>query len=369
MELPSNNREIAKDIAAMANDGGVLVYGIAEDADGRPSVLNPIPLANRPERITSITQTSIAEPPEIMISSVPTVADPSKGYLVVVVPPSIRAPHMVVVKRDNRYYGRTATGNTPLSEGEVARLYQRRQQWEVDRDVLLTEGIRRAPFPPRAGFAYLHIIAQPVLRSEGILDRAVQPGETIQKMLHDLVAMVAESAVFPRLYGPDFSPPGRWTHRTEGFLGELDYPGRDGDPGAPARTLNLLVDFDGGGHLFCGRAAEQVEEMLMFFPSLVAGNTTRFVALLGEIYARAKNIGMVDIGIAVTGIKGSVPHSKGFVVRSSLTPYDRDEYRRTNRVSALMFKSDPREMARKLLMLLFNAVSQGRIDPFKRAQA
>jgi hypothetical protein len=130
-----------------------------------------------------------------------------------------------------------------------------------------------------------------------------------------------------------------------------------------------LVDFDGGGHLFCGRAAEQVEEMLMFFPSLVAGNTTRFVALLGEIYARAKNIGMVDIGIAVTGIKGSVPHSKGFVVRSSLTPYDRDEYRRTNRVSALMFKSDPREMARKLLMPLFNAVSQGRIDPFKRAQA
>lgn len=35
-ELPANTKELAKDVAAMANDGGTLVFGIGEDATGRP---------------------------------------------------------------------------------------------------------------------------------------------------------------------------------------------------------------------------------------------------------------------------------------------------------------------------------------------
>ncbi len=35
VELPSKNIEIAKDIAAMSNDGGVIIYGIGEDENGR----------------------------------------------------------------------------------------------------------------------------------------------------------------------------------------------------------------------------------------------------------------------------------------------------------------------------------------------
>jgi hypothetical protein len=109
-ELPEKNQETAKDIAAMANDGGVLIYGIGEDVNGHPTILNPIPLANQPERITSIIQTSIAEPPFISITTVPTIHNPSVGYIIVVVPASERAPHMVIVKGEHRYYGRTARG-------------------------------------------------------------------------------------------------------------------------------------------------------------------------------------------------------------------------------------------------------------------
>ena len=35
-EQPANTKELAKDVAAMANDGGTLVFGIGEDAAGRP---------------------------------------------------------------------------------------------------------------------------------------------------------------------------------------------------------------------------------------------------------------------------------------------------------------------------------------------
>jgi hypothetical protein len=50
------------------------------------------------------------------------------GYLVVIIPASPRAPHMVTLEGENRYYGRGATGNRILNQGDVARLYQRREQ-------------------------------------------------------------------------------------------------------------------------------------------------------------------------------------------------------------------------------------------------
>ena len=197
-ELPAKNKnlEIAKDIAAMATDGGVLIYGIAEDEDRRPTGPNPIPLAGQPERISVIVQTSIAEAPRIVISTIPTADDPSVGYLVVVVPASERAPHMVVAREDNRFYGRTATGNTVLTEAQVARLYERRHQWEVDGEALLAQEIERAPLSPRVGFGYLHLIAQPVSHREGFLDSALRDDQKIQGVLHELVALVREPTVF-----------------------------------------------------------------------------------------------------------------------------------------------------------------------------
>ena len=146
----------------MANNGGVLLYGVAEDDHERPTIPNPIPLAGQPERINNIVQTSIAEPRKISVSTIPTLDDRSKGYIIVVVPPSERAPHMV----GHRYYGRTPKGHTPLNEGEVARLYERCQRWEVDRDKLLEQEIARAPFSRNWKFAYLHLVAQPVSRTE-----------------------------------------------------------------------------------------------------------------------------------------------------------------------------------------------------------
>ncbi|MDQ2762999.1 MAG: hypothetical protein M3Y22_05775 [Pseudomonadota bacterium] len=46
------------------------------------------------------------------------------------------------------FYGRGATGNRRLAEGEIARLYRRREEWEQDREALLTQAIASAPFEP-----------------------------------------------------------------------------------------------------------------------------------------------------------------------------------------------------------------------------
>jgi hypothetical protein len=119
------SRNLAIDVAAMASDGGTLLYGIGEDDHGRPTIPKPIELAGAAERVSQIVRTCISEPPTIEVREIPSADDPSVGYLVVAVPSSPQAPHMVTVGGDNRYYGRSATGNARLTEGEVARLYER----------------------------------------------------------------------------------------------------------------------------------------------------------------------------------------------------------------------------------------------------
>jgi hypothetical protein len=67
--LPSakKNADLATDVAAMTVDGGILLYGIREDSDGRPTIPSPIPLAGAAERVDQIVSSSISEAPYIEI--------------------------------------------------------------------------------------------------------------------------------------------------------------------------------------------------------------------------------------------------------------------------------------------------------------
>jgi hypothetical protein len=112
------SKDLAIDVAAKASDGGTLLYGVGEDENRRPSVAQPFCLAGVRERVDQIVRTSISEPSDVQVREIPTDDDPGLGYLVVVVPPSPRAPHMVTVGKEYRYYGRSATGNVPLTEGK-----------------------------------------------------------------------------------------------------------------------------------------------------------------------------------------------------------------------------------------------------------
>ena len=53
-----------------------------------------------------------------------------------------------------------------------------------------------------------------------------------------------------------------------------------------ADTLNLQVNLDGSGYLFCGRAGEKADEEKYFLPTIVEGNVTRFLAMFSRIYGQ-----------------------------------------------------------------------------------
>lgn len=206
-DLPKKgkSKDLAIDVTAMANDGGTLLYRVGEDEHGRPTVLNPIALSGARERVDHIVRSCISEPPTIKTHIIPKESEPGSGYLVIAVPPSPRAPHMVVVGKDHRYYGRSDTGNVPLTEGEVARLYERRRRWEIDREALLNEEIDRAPLEPHDDFAYLHLVARPVVPDESLLDRA-KGDRHVAQFLNDLFSNAVAPEVFPiGKYVPDLS--------------------------------------------------------------------------------------------------------------------------------------------------------------------
>lgn len=362
----SKNTEIAKDIAAMANDGGVIIYGLGEDEHGRIARSTPITLEGQAEKIDAIVRSSISEPPVIYISSIPTVENPEVGYLVVHIPPSERAPHMVVVKGDHRFYGRTATGNNLLSEGEVARLYARRQLSEVNREKLLDAEIHASPLEPNENFAYLFLYTRPVFAKENFFDPILSSEINLQSILNELVHQVSKNSIYDRGFSPDFNPPPSWKYRAEGYWGQLSYPPSEKSE-VPRDTLNLQIDFDGSGHLFCGRAAHRyLQRDFLVFSELIAGLTVRFGTYMAKLYEKSKYIGMVDMGLAITGLNGSVVHTNELRLLNARTPYDRDMYKKTGRFSALQMLDNPRESSKYLVMPFINAISQGWIDPFQQ---
>ncbi|MCT1430437.1 ATP-binding protein [Brachybacterium muris] len=113
------NTELARDIASLSVHGGILIFGVKDktyevvgcETDGLR------------DRISQVAATRISPP------LVPVVLDDVHGpdgrnVLVVSVPPSQLAPHMV----DERYYGRSADGKRVLSDPEVRTLILARDQ-------------------------------------------------------------------------------------------------------------------------------------------------------------------------------------------------------------------------------------------------
>jgi hypothetical protein len=244
--------------------------------------------------------------------------------------------------------------------------YARRQQTEVNREKLLDKEISNAPLEPNENFAYLFLYARPVFAKEGLLNSIFDDETNFPKTLNELIQRVCNGEIYPRSYQPDFNPPANWKHRAEGVWGQMDYPTSDVSL-IPRHTLNLQVDFDGSGHLFCGRAGDRYSpEDFSVFLEIIAGLTIRFVNFMGRLYERASYIGMIDIGLAMTGLKGSVVHTNNLRLHFTRIPYDRPDYRRSGRFSAIQMLEDPLSPAKYLTTPFVKAISQGWIDPFSQ---
>jgi hypothetical protein len=116
------SRDIAKDIASMTIDGGVLVYGVKEK-NGVAVAITPVPLSGTVERIQQIADSAVHPPPAIETEAVKANPGDGEGVVVVVVAASPLAPHMA----NDRYPARSGTTTRYLAELEIERLYEQRR--------------------------------------------------------------------------------------------------------------------------------------------------------------------------------------------------------------------------------------------------
>jgi hypothetical protein len=126
-ELPAKGKseDAAKDVSAMTVNGGVLLYGVDEDPKTSEATSIPkVSVAGAPEKLQAMVGAKASPVPYINITIVKEAAGDTDGVLVVEVPPSTQAPHMV----GNRYPVRRGATTEYLDEREVARLYARRSQ-------------------------------------------------------------------------------------------------------------------------------------------------------------------------------------------------------------------------------------------------
>ncbi len=312
----SKNREHARDLASFAVDGGSLLVGIAEEPDGTLR-LAPQPLSGLRERVESIARTIPDPPLTVVTQAIASDDDPGVGYLVIHVPASPVAPHMV----DNRYIGRGDSSKQYLSDAEVLRLHQRRRSTEFDALELLNAEYERDPVPAaRRHQSHLFLLAEPLAGRPEMLVPLVSGDNWNHRLGHflDRACYTDETA---RAFGRDegqFHPDVRLctegSRRTRGAAKatyNLDSGRalREADSRGSEDVVEVEVHEHGGVRMFMSRLSYSVggpvgEPEQVIFDTAAVVFTRRLVALTLAVADEAGYFGPWALAAGATGLHG-----------------------------------------------------------------
>ncbi|MFF2721915.1 hypothetical protein [Streptomyces sp. NPDC058011] len=110
-----------------------------------------------PEKIESVARTIPDPPLTVITEEITAEAADGIGYLIVHIPASPVAPHMV----DNKYYGRGDKTKYRLGDAEVVSLHARRRSAEADTLTLLRTEMDNDPLRGVCDQSHLFLVARP----------------------------------------------------------------------------------------------------------------------------------------------------------------------------------------------------------------
>ena len=360
-ELPAagKNKDLAKDICAMTVDGGTLLYGLGGEDPTRPKERFPFATQGARERVDSVAQTAIQEPPVIDVYEIDSEENPGSGYLCVVVPPSPRAPHMLTSDGDNRFWGRGLTGNRILSESEVARLYERRSQWDVDRDATLEEVAAEFPFEfDPAEIGVMLVTIRPVAPGRELL-RLAAGQEAITQMLQLRMTECARSR--------DPYP----NQGTSGLGDAMHVVSSRADVWLASRETDLASRYQAYAEFAANGAfsywhsplLNRTRNATVIMEQSVTRALYQPLAVAEWLFDRAGFHGSTDVGLAVLGIEGAGGASLINTFGQRTAAYGASEYRRHARVTGEELRGDLDNLVRRLLRPLYEVTSVSGYDP------
>jgi hypothetical protein len=320
----ASNEEIAVDLAALANNSGLLVVGVAEDrTTGRSIGLTPFTLEGFIERVEQVARYSLDPPLNVECTTLADAARPARGIVLIRVPASELAPHQA----NERYYGRNERSAYRLSDAEVEALMRRRMSRAERLSALLDD-------PP--GFDWLRdrtfgrfgaVVRPTADRSGELLAQTLAPAaypSWIDKVFAAAVKagrrLATDDPALALLVRPTWSPfhgTGAWSHvRSNAGL-------RSGGPPAVIRRTAQLPDESSGVVVWFGvdesgttalaldrviRRELDVEPGRATFdwPTMVAA--AAWLALVTqEITDSVGSATSLDVGVRADGLAGAFP--------------------------------------------------------------
>lgn len=351
----SAKKNLAVDVAALAVDGGTLIIGVTEDTS--PPSLSAVDLNGLPERVASIA--SMRPDPAVPVKtvSIPTASDPDRGYLLIQVPPSPLAPHMV----DGRYYGRADRTNRAWSDAEVRRLHT--QQIANQRDIIAdARELLKTLSEGRIGATpMMLLVAKPMGgRHDGPLVPLMNMGDSeLRSTVLELVraAVVAEHQGF----APSFQNLTRVVRRAGGVAATTRLEDEEFLPSDSSAELRLN---ETGTIILGSRRTVLVPDPAdsrQVFEALIIGHTDLLVRLAPLLSTRYGFAGVWRFGLIVTGLRGAISGALAHTISTAWEqrgPAFTDEgYERATDASRLELTQSPEAVVDRLVSSLLRSLN------------
>ncbi|MFC6008060.1 ATP-binding protein [Angustibacter luteus] len=350
-------RELARDLAGFAIDGGALLIGVAEDTDTGTLTPSPVPLVGQAERIEQVAATRIDPPLFVQVRAIPTASDPARGYLWVDVPPSPLAPHMV----EGAYWGRVDKTKGRLTDAQVLRLHAERKSVEASMSATLDLEIERDPVPlglQREG--HLYLAANP-LSPQADLGLAFLKQRDQARLFRLINAPSTTLSNRARGIPPTPEYAGAMRLRAEGIaMSSLSEGARESPVNADRETDLVDIEFreDGGIRAVVGRATTTWGERRAIVDGLAVAYARLMLGWAREYGSECAFSGVWVFGLAATGLKNlssSVYDSSS--IRRQPPIYDAAQYRAVTRASTLELEDQPWAVADRLVSKLLRSLA------------
>ncbi|MBC2902106.1 RNA-binding domain-containing protein [Streptomyces cupreus] len=260
-----DNKELARDLASFAVDGGTLIIGVQENKESRTFELAPQPLNGLPEKVESVARTIPDPPLTVITEEISSAADDGTGYLIVHIPASPVAPHMV----DNRYFGRGDKTKYQMGDAEVVALHTRRRNTEADTLALLRKEMDEDPLRDVGAQSHLFLVAQPTAGRRDMC-LPITGAQDWNLRLHTLITRVQENqklraALSDQGFSPDLSHAHQGRRRARGVALSSSSLKSDRTYAAEGNwgdehVIEVQLFEDGGLRLFMTRLSDSLHD-------------------------------------------------------------------------------------------------------------
>jgi hypothetical protein len=362
------NLELARDLASLSVDGGVLIVGVSDktkDVVGVPDVD-----ALR-DRIVQVASGRIYPSLYVDTTAIPHPADPDKAVVIVSVPASASAPHMV----DERYWGRTSSGKRPLGDTEVERLIsdRRRRTETLQSDVMsLRELDPIEPADRKHGHLYV------LLRPLGHAGRTFSEGLGGR---HPQQMLIEALGAFRPQWEPLRSPPPYSLAHPDGLLLSQTSV-RDEE--RELHSFRLLFQDDGAVHAVFGGGTRPVGPLGQedtpetTSPGQLLELIHGLVMIAGHVGSELLGYwGEWEAGIYLDRLKGIHPIQAHTAWATSSHAYQKVDYFRATRTTSREMSEKPHVVVERLVGALLTGLGVARMflpyenpaDLFQRGQS